>query len=71
MATGRVRPSPDEFRKRIESEGQSTATVGNEDMTCADCTNAIPGNTTRCKVYDDKPNGVYYNKPCNKYGRRL
>lgn len=56
-------PNNADFKKRIESEAKAAMPIRNDNLVCKDCIykyddSEKPGNTSKCEVYDDKPNGV-------------
>lgn len=56
-------PNDADFKKRIESEAKATMPIRNDDLVCKDCIykyddSERPGNTSKCEVYDDKPNDI-------------
>ncbi len=58
-----------EFKKRIESEARAAMPIRNENLVCYNCTfrfddSKIPGNTSKCEVYDYKPNHVLNGEMC-------
>lgn len=58
-----------EFKERIESEAKAAMPIRNENLVCKDCIlkfddSEIPGNTSKCEVYDSKPNEVLLGEKC-------
>lgn len=62
----------DEFQKRIESEQTCMRRITNDDLVCKDCKfkyddAVILGNTSKCAIYESKPNKVILGKECDEY----
>lgn len=65
-------PNNAEFKKRIESEAKAAIPIRNNNLVCKDCAlkfddSEIPGNTSKCEVYDSKPNNVLLGENCKFY----
>ncbi len=39
----------------------------NKDLVCHDCVNLIKDNLVSCKIYNVKPDHIYYDKGCENY----
>ena len=62
-------PSVKDFKERIESEAKAAMPIRNKDLICKDCIlrfddSEIPGNTSKCEVYNFKPNEVITKGKC-------
>jgi hypothetical protein len=58
-----------EFEKRIKSEQKATRPIRNSDLICKDCIlrfddSEILGNTSKCEMYDSKPNEIINGNGC-------
>lgn len=65
----------EELEKRIESEGQGSSRMTNDDLKCKYCKyrrddSVIFGNTSKCDIYPvSKPNKVLAGQNCNFYDK--
>lgn len=58
--------------KRILSEQQCARRITNNDLICKDCMfkfddSQVLGNTSKCEVFESKPNKVLLGGNCNDY----
>lgn len=65
-------PKNKELKKRIESEQQCMKRVTNDDLVCKDCEFKLDdsiklGNTSKCKIFNIKPNKVLLGDDCDEH----
>ena len=58
-----------EMKERIESEARAVMRITNSDLVCRSCLFAFDdsekfGNTSRCAIYNSKPNAVLLGNAC-------
>ena len=63
-------PNDADFKKRIASEAKAAMPIRNDNLDCKDCVykyddSEIPGNTSKCEIYDNKPNAILLGGKCN------
>ena len=63
-------PNDADFKKRIESEAKAAMPIRNDNLDCKDCIykyddSEIPGNTSKCEIYDNKPSVILLGGKCN------
>lgn len=61
-----------DLKKRIESESKAARRITNEDLICKDCRYVLDdslryGNTSKCLMYDEKPNSIFLDNECLEY----
>ena len=64
----------DDFKKRVVSEQKCSRRITNKELVCKDCKHKyddskVLGNTSRCEMYESKPNKVLLGGNCDEFER--
>lgn len=67
-----IKNKKEELRKRVASEQNCFRRITNKELVCKDCKykyddSKVLGNTSRCEVYESKPNQVLLGGNCDEY----